>query len=1363
MGKRTDWNKIAAQGVGIFLLLIFFIVLWHDVFGETMFKPGNATSLRGRKLPIGAPPDGYMPKFDAANDTFYWAPDLTGEGGTGIFSEDSLTAHGYYYNPTSGDFEFNIAGAAFRVKFIDSCIYLDTHVVACVNNLGQLEIGAPGIAEFDSLLALGNMKFVSSDSLDTVYVNWARMDSMIDLTGRYAAGAGSFSLATFMAYVASGYFDTTTAATDPDDKLYVKLADAATADGAGHTIATYFSPTTHNHDATYATISHNHAATDITSGTLSTDRYSAYADLTAEAKLGTASDQVAIGNHNHDGTYSLLGHTHTGYILDAYDDLNSDGDIGTGAAQVAAGNHNHSSTYQPLEATLTDIADGTIAENLVNTANPWAANEITEADPTLTNDATVTVGSGSENVTITFNSGASVDGTIAWNNAAGRFSFNGNTTYLGSGSGTSVGLYSDVSGTDGSITYNGTTTTHIFSHDVSITGDLTAVDSAHTRVVQSSGLRLPSGFLKIGSDSITDITGTNLSVTDGVLNAGAAADDIGDDSANFLHSTRIDTGVAIVLTADGITELDSLETNYVRADDSLIFGDQKLFGDTSVLSETEKAGRAWDTLQLVLDDTTNFKKAYDSVFTDTGRTTEGELEDSLDNYFTKTGVDSVIVDSLNKYFDTALVVDTILAIAALTDNFSELGGTVGDAQIADGAVDGGTGGEIADGSIVPSDVDKTKKWQFTGLYVADSTKEDSAAATKAYVDYKSSGAELVTVGELNLTGQLYLTNIINQLDTVGGIFCKHSDSALQLDCDEVTITSACDSAKKTGGIHPDVVYWPSGYGPQYGDTLTYDFIGDPWQLVGYEPKWENAVTSGGTYSGGGIDTFYIKITDEGTPDSVCWIKGDTSDWSGADTVLITGSAQSMSDGVTFTFAATTGHVDDDVWVIYAYDVQYVVDAGSPQWEYWMAYSYSDSCEDLALEETILNASHDGYNWELPYALVNSGDTLWAPSPIIAADSVIPRWVSYVVEAAEYYVWLNDPEIVIGPDLNMHFYTNAFVDADTTLVATASINHTISIESSNGVFIFPTGECTYNVVDSIDIFDSDYDAYLSPAVIIDTGGLYSLYSVVKYESGGNTVVMRKQSSYPDSAFGTADTCVITGLPTGYIPWHVNVTKLENMYDMFIVSCTLGTSGGGGNGAHGLYLGRSTDGVNFTVCSDPILSSKEAVPSWDSMFIYRAAAVWGNFGGFNGYRLWYSARHAGGGGPGNGDWYQIGVADIMNGRMEQALGKKTRSFVIANPATTHDFPFWQTPRKIKIVGISAIASGGTNVIGQLQEYSGTATSAADVDASDWTVTTSEYTDVTFSNGIIDAGDWIGWKTTSVSGSVSFLSVTVDYYEY
>ena len=34
--------------------------------------------------------------------------------------------------------------------------------------------------------------------------------------------------------------------------------------------------------------------------------------------------------------------------------------------------------YQPLESTLTDIADGTIEENLVNTTNPWADDEVAD-------------------------------------------------------------------------------------------------------------------------------------------------------------------------------------------------------------------------------------------------------------------------------------------------------------------------------------------------------------------------------------------------------------------------------------------------------------------------------------------------------------------------------------------------------------------------------------------------------------------------------------------------------------------------------------------------------------------------------------------------------------------------------------------------------------------------------------------------------------------------------------------------------------------------------------------------------------------------------------------------------------------------
>ena len=51
--------------------------------------------------------------------------------------------------------------------------------------------------------------------------------------------------------------------------------------------------------AVYAPASHTHNASAIVSGTLSTDRYSAYSDLSAESKIGTGSTQVAAGNHNH--------------------------------------------------------------------------------------------------------------------------------------------------------------------------------------------------------------------------------------------------------------------------------------------------------------------------------------------------------------------------------------------------------------------------------------------------------------------------------------------------------------------------------------------------------------------------------------------------------------------------------------------------------------------------------------------------------------------------------------------------------------------------------------------------------------------------------------------------------------------------------------------------------------------------------------------------------------------------------------------------------------------------------------------------------------------------------------------------------
>jgi hypothetical protein len=76
----------------------------------------------------------------------------------------------------------------------------------------------------------------------------------------------------------------------------------------------------------------------------------------------------------------------------------------------------------------------------------------------------------------------------------------------------------------------------------------------------------------------------------------------------------------------------------------------------------------------------------------------------------------------------------------------------------------------------------------------------------------------------------------------------------------------------------------------------------------------NDATSGITYTGFdlGTTTYTVVIDGTGAPDTFKWQKG-TGSWTTG--VAITGNAQTLTDGVTITFAATTGHNLTDQWVI----------------------------------------------------------------------------------------------------------------------------------------------------------------------------------------------------------------------------------------------------------------------------------------------------------------------------------------------------------------------------------------------------------------------------------------------------------------
>jgi hypothetical protein len=85
------------------------------------------------------------------------------------------------------------------------------------------------------------------------------------------------------------------------------------------------------------------SAESITTGTLSTDRFSAYSDLTAESKIGTGAAQVAAGDH-----------THAGLVTNGDSHDHSGGDGGTIAYSSLSGTPVQSKSLTLLTPTSSD-------------------------------------------------------------------------------------------------------------------------------------------------------------------------------------------------------------------------------------------------------------------------------------------------------------------------------------------------------------------------------------------------------------------------------------------------------------------------------------------------------------------------------------------------------------------------------------------------------------------------------------------------------------------------------------------------------------------------------------------------------------------------------------------------------------------------------------------------------------------------------------------------------------------------------------------------------------------------------------------------------------------------------------------------
>jgi len=108
--------------------------------------------------------------------------------------------------------------------------------------------------------------------------------------------------------------------------------------------------------------------------------------------------------------------------------------------------------------------------------------------------------------------------------------------------------------------------------------------------------------------------------------------------------------------------------------------------------------------------------------------------------------------------------------------------------------------------------------------------------------------------------------------------------------------------------------------------------------------------------------------------------------------------------------------------------------------------------------------------------------------------------------------------------------------------------------------------------------------------------------------------------------------------------------------------------------------------------------------------------------------------------------------------------SKSFIITNPTAAADGPVWRASVAITITAVHVLCVDGVNVVGQLWNFDANGLNGATVDSSDITGTagTNVNDDGSLSAPSIAIGHYVGWKTTSVSGTVTKVVVTFDYQE-
>jgi len=292
-------------------------------------EAADADSIRNVEVTDATPTDGYVLKYEADSSRILWAEDATGGGGASDSDWQAIEVD--HINPYSGDHIFlGDSSDTVMATFADSMLF-------CVTYLFK------GANEADSMLA--TWRAAKSLIGDSVATHWAVFTDTVE---DYREAVNDTTQAHWDTWVQ----------TDEEIQDLIGLMLTGNTE-TGITVTYQDGDATIDFEVDVKVSDSTAALADSADGGAIRSETSKLADSTS----GGAARAEVCGEA--DSTDGGAIRAETAKVADSAITV-------TDAKVTAVGD----TVYQPLEATLTDIADGTINENLVNTANPWADNEV---------------------------------------------------------------------------------------------------------------------------------------------------------------------------------------------------------------------------------------------------------------------------------------------------------------------------------------------------------------------------------------------------------------------------------------------------------------------------------------------------------------------------------------------------------------------------------------------------------------------------------------------------------------------------------------------------------------------------------------------------------------------------------------------------------------------------------------------------------------------------------------------------------------------------------------------------------------------------------------------------------------------------